>query len=199
MIYNIIFLIIWILFILIRLPHSQNYKKEKKDKIIRPGIEKALVILNFFGMVVVPIFSIILSFFNFKFLNIYIIPLSDWIKITILFILALSLIIFYIVHKELGKNWSPVLEIRKGHNLIKKGIYSRIRHPMYLQLWIWVIFQGFALQNWLVELIGVLFWAILYFIRVGREEKMLLDEFGDEYKNYMHTSGRIFPKIWNTN
>jgi protein-S-isoprenylcysteine O-methyltransferase Ste14 len=195
MIYNIIFLIIWFAFSLIRVPHSKVYKKMEKEKSLRPRLEVFLVLLNFFGMVLLPVASIVLSFFNFDFFNSFIITLPDWMIISSLIILALSLIIFYVVHKELGKNWSPVLEIRKDHTLIKTGIYKRIRHPMYLQMWIWVIFQGITLQNWFVEAFGIAAWAVLYFIRVGAEEKMLIEKFGKEYKLYTKNSGRLFPKI----
>ena len=45
---------------------------------------------------------------------------------------ALGLWIFHRSHADLGTNWSQTLEIKEDHHLVIDGIYSRIRHPMYL-------------------------------------------------------------------
>ena len=66
---------------------------------------------------------------------------------------------------------------------------------MYLQLWIWVIFQGLALRNWVVEIAGVAAWAVLYFVRIGAEERMMTDKFGRDYETYKKSTWRIFPKF----
>ena len=66
---------------------------------------------------------------------------------------------------------------------------------MYLSMWIFAIFQGFALSNYFLGIFGVLSWANLYFVRVANEEKMMLDTFGEEYEKYIENTGRLFPKI----
>jgi len=35
----------------------------------------------------------------------------------------------------------------------------------------------------------------LYLVRVGPEEQMMIDRFGDEYREYMERTGRLFPKF----
>jgi protein-S-isoprenylcysteine O-methyltransferase Ste14 len=102
---------------------------------------------------------------------------------------------FWWIHKTLGVNWSPTLEIRKGHQLIKAGPYKRIRHPMYSQIWLWTIAQFLIISNIFAGLSGILAWTILYFIRVPSEEKMMIEIFGDEYIEYMKQTGRVFPKL----
>ena len=116
------------------------------------------------------------------------------IKILSAIFLFLSLIIFYLCHKELADNWSPYVEIKEEKKIIKTGIYKYIRHPMYLSLWIFVIFQGFLLSNIFIEIIGILTWVNLYFIRISKEEKIMICTFGKEYEDYMENTGRIFPK-----
>ena len=66
---------------------------------------------------------------------------------------------------------------------------------MYTQLWIWVIFQGLVLSNFFIEIIGILTWGNLYFMRISNEEKMMIEEFGDKYKEYMKKTGRLIPQI----
>ena len=46
-------------------------------------------------------------------------------------IMAGALWLFWRSHHDLGKHWSPSLEIEEQHSLITHGVYSRIRHPMY--------------------------------------------------------------------
>ncbi len=56
-----------------------------------------------------------------------------------------------------------------------------------------VIFQGLILSNIFVEIFGIICWGILYFKRINNEEKMMIDEFGNEYKEYMNKNGRLIP------
>lgn len=66
---------------------------------------------------------------------------------------------------------------------------------MYTHFWIWVIAQGIVLAHALVLVFGIAAWGILYFLRVPKEEEMLIAEFGDEYRNYMNVTGRVIPKF----
>ncbi len=191
MIFRITYIILWVVFTFIRLPHAQKHKQTKKKDSIRPGFEKFLVFLNFIGMGLLPLFFVIVPTPDYLALH-----LPFWAVVLSAVFLGLSLVLFHFVHKALGKNWSPILEIREEHQLIQNGIYKYIRHPMYTQIWIWVIFQGLVLQNWLVELYGVLAWLILYVIRVPEEERMLQREFGVAYDMYMTQTGRLFPKLF---
>lgn len=96
-------------------------------------------------------------------------------------------------HRELAANWSPVLEIREGHCLVKTGPYRLVRHPMYAGFLLWSFSQGFALSNWLVLLGGVATFVLMYVARVRHEEALLLEAFGAEYRSYMGRTGRLFP------
>ena len=60
-----------------------------------------------------------------------------------------------------------------------------------------MLFQGLVLSNWFIEIFGILTWVNLYFIRIDKEEKMMIDTFGKEYEEYIKTTGRIFPKFKN--
>ena len=69
---------------------------------------------------------------------------------------------------------------------------------MYLSMWIFVIFQGFILSNIFIEIVGILTWGNLYFIRIQYEEKIMIDTFENEYKEYMESTGRLFSKMKNS-
>ncbi|MEC6999716.1 protein-S-isoprenylcysteine O-methyltransferase, partial [Brucella abortus] len=63
--------------------------------------------------------------------------------------------LFYASHKQLGKNWSVSLDIRREHKLVTDGLYRYVRHPMYLSFWLWAIAQFFLLPNWIAGLAGL--------------------------------------------
>ena len=121
------------------------------------------------------------------------IAFADWLR-WLGFILGLVSILFWTwTQITLGKEWSPQLQLRKDHHLITSGPYAHIRHPMYTAI------SGFGLSLALVSanLIFVALAAMvivgLYF-RIPQEEKMLIEEFGDEYQKYTQRTGSLLPK-----
>jgi protein-S-isoprenylcysteine O-methyltransferase Ste14 len=106
-----------------------------------------------------------------------------------------SLWLFWRSHADLGQNWSVSLEIREGHQLVTQGVYRHIRHPMYASIWLWGIAQGMLLQNWLAGWAVVPVFAVMYFARLRREEQMMCDAFGEQYREYMRRTGRLLPRL----
>jgi protein-S-isoprenylcysteine O-methyltransferase Ste14 len=144
--------------------------------------------LNLIGIVLLPMyFAIVTTPPSLQF------DLPQTVRIGSTVALAASLTLSHLVRKQGGCAWPPWLGTRKERRLVTGGIYAFIRHPMYLQIWIWVVLQGLVLQNWLVEAYGIAAWLSLYCIRVPREERMMVESMGDAYSEYMETTGRILP------
>ena len=110
--------------------------------------------------------------------------------------MSASLWLFYRSHSDLGTNWSVSLEIRKNHSLITKGIYTRIRHPMYLSLFLYALGQTCLLANWIAGPSCLFAFTAMYCFRINREEKMLLEIFGEDYKSYSLKTKRLVPYIY---
>jgi protein-S-isoprenylcysteine O-methyltransferase Ste14 len=108
--------------------------------------------------------------------------------------MLLALWIFWRSHHDLGLNWSISLEMREGHSLITQGVYRRIRHPMYTAIWLWSIAQGLMLENWLAGWGAPATFLPLYLLRTPREEQMMAEAFGDEYREYTARTGRLLPR-----
>lgn len=98
-------------------------------------------------------------------------------------------------HVDLGRNWSVTLKIRDKHVLVKSGVYRLVRHPMYSSFFLLGLSQMLLLPNWLAGASGLIGAGILFGFRVLREEQMMLESFGDEYRSYMATTKRIIPWI----
>lgn len=109
---------------------------------------------------------------------------------------AVALWIFWSAHRELGRNFSPTLVVRQSHTLVTQGIYAYIRHPMYTAFWLWVIAQALLLQNWLVAIGGIAGWGILFFGRIGQEEAMMRETFGEQYDAFARRTKRLVPWVY---
>jgi protein-S-isoprenylcysteine O-methyltransferase Ste14 len=123
-------------------------------------------------------------------------PARAWAVAVGVVLFAAAMWVFRRTHKELGRNWSITLEIRDQHQLIRSGPYAFVRHPMYTSFLLMGLGQAFLLSNWVVGLAGLIGFAILFFLRVDREERMMLEIFGAQYRAYMDRTKRIIPYLY---
>jgi protein-S-isoprenylcysteine O-methyltransferase Ste14 len=94
----------------------------------------------------------------------------------------------------LGSNWSGVVALKKGHELIRKGLYRWIRHPIYTGLLLGFIGTAMIkghLRGWIGFLIV---WATFYF-KARREERFLRQEFGDGFEEHARHTGMFLPRV----
>jgi protein-S-isoprenylcysteine O-methyltransferase Ste14 len=96
-------------------------------------------------------------------------------------------------HVDLGRNWSISLEVRNEHALVKNGVYRLIRHPMYSSFFLLGLAQTLLLPNWLAGGSGLIGAGILYAFRVRREERMMIELFGEEYQAYKARTKSLIP------
>jgi protein-S-isoprenylcysteine O-methyltransferase Ste14 len=107
-----------------------------------------------------------------------------------------ALVLFRLTHKALGKMWSVSLQLREGHRLVTTGIYRTLRHPMYSAFWLMALAQALLLPNWVAGPAGLVGFGLLFASRIGPEERMMEEAFGDEYRAYRDRSWRIIPYIY---
>jgi protein-S-isoprenylcysteine O-methyltransferase Ste14 len=110
--------------------------------------------------------------------------------------LVVGLWLFHRSHADLGTYWSVTLEVRENHRLITQGIYRHVRHPMYSALFLYAIGQALVLPNWVAGPSYFVAFGILFALRIGAEERMMLEAFGDEYAAYMARTRRLVPGVW---
>ena len=109
---------------------------------------------------------------------------------------GLGLWLFHRSHTDLGTNWSITLAVREKHRLVTEGIYSRVRHPMYLALFLYSAGQALVLPNYIAGPSYGVAMLLLFAFRVGPEEQMMLEEFGTDYEAYIQRTKRLVPGIW---
>lgn len=121
------------------------------------------------------------------------IPFPPWLRWLGFFLGLTSLALMAWTQVELGTQWSAQLQLREEHHLVTTGPYARVRHPMYTAMFGWGIALALVTAHWIFVVLAVLAIAGLI-ARVPREEQMMIEEFGEEYKAYMQRTGRFFPK-----
>lgn len=94
---------------------------------------------------------------------------------------------------QLGTNWTNGYEyqIKKDQNLITTGMYSYIRHPIYLGLTVSFIGGELVAESWLF--VSYCFLLVGFYTQARREEKILLAHFGNAYKSYMKKTKMLIP------
>ncbi len=152
--------------------------------------EKLLLAAMFLAGGILPVLHLATGVFSFADYS-----LPVWASIAGAALQAPFLWLFWRSHADLGKNWSVSLEVREDHGLVTRGVYSKMRHPMYAAIWIAAIAQPLLIHNWIAG-VGVLpAFLAMYLIRTPQEEKMMRDRFGDAYDRYAARTGRIFPRF----
>jgi protein-S-isoprenylcysteine O-methyltransferase Ste14 len=176
--------------IIIRIPLNKRRKQEKMSEQRVTRQERTLLGLLSLAMFFLPIVYAATDWLDFA--NYTLPAWAGWLGVPIM---AGAVFVFWRAHADLGLNWSPSLEIREKHELITRGIYGVIRHPMYASQWLWVIAQPLLLQNWIAGFANLLVFIPFYFLRVQAEEQLMIDKFGSQYQAYMQRVGGVLPKL----
>ena len=102
--------------------------------------------------------------------------------------------ILFVSVGTLRRFYASTLVIREGHQLVTHGIYRFSRHPIYLG----VIMIAFGVPAYVSSVLGLVTMSALVPIFLGRiklEEGLLIEEFGDAYRTYRRTTGKLIPFV----
>lgn len=92
----------------------------------------------------------------------------------------------------LGRNWSGVITLKEGHELIERGPYRVARHPIYTG--ILAMFAGTAIaMGYFGGFIGLLLVFVSFWVKLKREEDLMLKHFPAKYAAYQRRVKRIIP------
>jgi protein-S-isoprenylcysteine O-methyltransferase Ste14 len=175
-------------------PQRWRLRRDEKQKRITDDrdtkLDYLLMILSFVGWQVIPAIYVLTGWWGFA--DYHLPTWTGWVGVVIF---VLSLWLLWRSYADIGRNWSASLQTMKGHSLVTHGVYQRIRHPTYAAVWLWGIAQPLLLHNWIAGFAHLVLFAPLYLLRVPREEQMMLDRFGDEYREYMERTGRLIPRF----
>jgi len=161
---------------------------------LNTGLDKLLLLLSGVGMQLIPIVYLLFGWLDFAD---YGLPRAASLVLGVVgaLVFAVGVWLLWRSHAELGRNFSPTLQIVEDHVLVTDGVFRRIRHPMYSAHLLWAIAQMLLLQNWIAGPAFLVVQIPLYLRRIPAEERMMLEQFGDEYRQYMGRTGGLFPRL----
>ena len=106
-----------------------------------------------------------------------------------------STTLFYWTLSSLGKNLTDTVVTRKNAVLVTHGPYRWVRHPFYLCAALLMASITVLTANLLIGSSSLLVLTLLA-IRTPKEEQMLIQRFGDDYRRYIETTGKFIPRFW---
>jgi protein-S-isoprenylcysteine O-methyltransferase Ste14 len=188
-IFKIVYFVEFLVILGVRKAYTTPYRTLKTAIDRKTLLDMVLLGLSGVGMVIplVYVFSSVLDFANYE--------LPNWLGWVGAVLFGAATWLLWRSHADLGRNWTPTLGIRDEHTLITEGVFRYIRHPMYAAHILWAIAQVLMLHNWIA---GYSFLVVIiphYLLRMNSEEQMMIDQFGEEYRDYMRSTGRIIPRL----
>ena len=162
------------------MPHKHNEKLTGEH---RAGDIGQLIIFSFFMALWISGMFLMYS----GFLNEYI-PEVVRLSIGIILLIVSGYMAGIGLYIVFGKQLQPT-------GVIRKGVFSLVRHPIYLSEII--LYLGLLMINISLASALILFIAIFFLHHISRyEEKLLLERFGDEYEQYMREVPMWFPRFY---
>ncbi|UIJ71976.1 protein-S-isoprenylcysteine O-methyltransferase [Aurantimonas sp. HBX-1] len=187
--------ILWVLMVVgwyvIRYPFERRAKRRRVERTRRGAAETLRMVISFSGLGLVPGICVATGWPEFARTD------PSWWQIGLgALAMVLALVLFRKTHKALGRMWSVSLDIREKHELVTSGIYRRLRHPMYTAFWTMALAQALLVPNWIAGLAGLVGFGTLFFFRIGPEERMMEETFGEAYRDYCRKTARIIPGVF---
>lgn len=187
-VFKLVYFIELVIISIIRSLSTTKYRQLETGEDRTTRLDLSFLFLSGLGMIL-PLFYIFTNWLDFA--N-YTLP--NWVGWLGAALFAGAAALLWITHQALGPSWTPTLGLRRDHQLVTQSVFKYIRHPMYAAHLVWAIAQPLLLHNWIAGFSFLVVALPQYLLRVGAEEEMLLDSFGEEYADYMEQTGRIFPR-----
>jgi protein-S-isoprenylcysteine O-methyltransferase Ste14 len=119
-------------------------------------------------------------------------PASYWAGVALL-VAGLSFSIW--ARSILGTNWSAMVTVKSGHELIRRGPYRWVRHPIYTGM-LTALVGGALAEGRLHAWLGVLVITAAFIRKLRIEEQVMTERFPEEYPRYRAQSAALLPGIY---
>jgi protein-S-isoprenylcysteine O-methyltransferase Ste14 len=126
--------------------------------------------------------------------NVDIIPQTDAILVAAAILCLCGLGFCLWARAVLGRNWSGTVTLKENHELIVRGPYRLVRHPIYTGLLAMLIATAIE-QGHIAGMIGLVLVFVSLWIKLSDEEEVMRKQFPDQYAAYRERVKRIIPFI----
>jgi protein-S-isoprenylcysteine O-methyltransferase Ste14 len=105
---------------------------------------------------------------------------------------AMGVLLILLAMKDLRRRGEPeqARDFTTTTEIVKQGIYSVVRHPLYLGWLLAYLAAMLVSQHWLIAALGVIGMATM--VQIARDaDGQLVAKFGPEYESYMEEVPRL--------
>jgi protein-S-isoprenylcysteine O-methyltransferase Ste14 len=179
-------------YFMVRVRHSGGRIMPDEQAVVREGGRAVLIarVVLFFALMAV----LVMYLAGVAWVNEFSFSLPAWLRWAGFALGLISVVFWTWTQIHLDTRWSAQLQLQKGHFLVTTGPYAFMRHPLYSGMIGWAVSISALTANWLFVAVCAL--SIIGVVgRVPKEEQMMMEAFGDEYKTYIQRTGRFFPRI----
>ncbi len=198
LVYRVSFVVLFAFFWLIRWyyvrktrdPNAPRTRRERREAMRKGGITGILL------MVMIPLELIVVLLFAWSpaWMSWADLTFPYWIHWFGVVIALISIPVMTWIHRTLGKHYSYALETMEEQKLVTTGPYARVRHPLYSSHNLFNLGKVLLTANIPLIILAIVGVPLTY-VRMNDEERMMIEQFGPEYEEYMKRTGRIFPKL----
>jgi len=119
---------------------------------------------------------------------------GDLVSLAAMFLSVFGLLTCLWARSTLGRNWSGIVMVKVGHELIQNGPYRFVRHPIYTGM-LMLFLANVLLNGRLAGLLGFASLTLSFWLKLKREETVMLKEFPESYPSYMKRVKRLVPFV----
>lgn len=95
--------------------------------------------------------------------------------------------------RTLGRFFTVTVQRVEGHRVIKHGPYAIVRHPSYLGATVAMVGTSVLLGAWVAGVVSLIMLTAAYAYRIAAEERLLTQEFGEEFSVYRTGTPGLIP------
>jgi protein-S-isoprenylcysteine O-methyltransferase Ste14 len=125
----------------------------------------------------------------------YMLEYPLWLRWLGVVILIIGLIIFFLAHYHLGRNFYSLVAVKEEQKLVTSGPYRWIRHPIYTGYILTYLAGGLVASKQVLTFVPVIFFSLMIINRIPREEAVMREEFGQDYLDLEACTGRLLPEL----
>jgi protein-S-isoprenylcysteine O-methyltransferase Ste14 len=176
------------LLVLLEIFYLQNFSADRKALNVQKK-KRIFLFLLILGIQVVPLIYIFSIDFGQTDYHIW-----KWLSFPVLIFYIFCIWLFGKALADLGRWWAPGQELKNDLELVRTGAFFYVRHPMYTAIIGIAVCQIFMIQNWIAGPISLILVAPFCIYQIRREERLLIQFFGDDYRDYIRQTGMLWPK-----
>lgn len=178
---------LWIVFAVYWLAGSLTVNKMRKREPVLQRLSYVLIVL-------VGLFLLFGAGARFGFLNRTFVEPQSWIGALAVSLTALGIGFAIWARHHIGRYWSGSVSLREGHQLIRTGPYSHIRHPIYAGILV-AVAGTLLLGRRYIDLAAFAVVLLGLTVKAKREEALLAGEFGAAFEEHRRHTGFFLPRF----